>query len=205
MVHGGWWEARYDLRLMDPLCADLAARGLLVWNLEYRRTGGADGGWPETFDDVLTALARQPRVGTAPTVAIGHSAGGHLALLAGARGAVDEVVALAPITDPARCAREGWGADAPTVFLGGAPRDAPGAYRDATPPLRQAAGARLVVHGTADDRVPVSHSRDYVAGAEPAADYLELPGVDHFEVIDPLHSSWLDVVAWLGGDRQAPG
>jgi len=203
VLHGGWWQARYGLELMDGLCADLSGRGLLVWNIEYRRMDGDGGGWPTTFDDVLACIATMPVPHGAPTVAVGHSAGGHLALLAGAHGAVDEVVGLAPITDLARCAREGWGEGAPMRFLGGEPDALAHKYAAATPPPKQAAGARLVVHGDADDRVPVAHSRDYVAAAEPAVDYVELPGVDHFDVIDPEKPCWQHVVTWLERDRGA--
>jgi hypothetical protein len=35
VIHGGFWRARYDLRLEDELVPDLAARGWAVW-LEER-------------------------------------------------------------------------------------------------------------------------------------------------------------------------
>nr|WP_205660661.1 prolyl oligopeptidase family serine peptidase [Amycolatopsis antarctica] len=201
MLHGGWWRAEYDLHLMDAICADLAGRGLLVWNIEYRRIEGDGGGWPTTLDDVLSCVSTMPVPAGAPTTAIGHSAGGHLALLAGAHGAVDDVVALAPITDPARCFREGIGGTAPVLFTGGEPDDRPETYRAATPPAKQPAGHRLVVHGDADCSVPVVHSRDYVAAAEPPAEYLEVSGADHFAVIDPAHPLWQRVVSWMDRER----
>src|SRR3954468_21836258 len=46
LFHGGFWRDRYDLSLMDGLCADLAARGWEAWNVEYRRLGGG-AHWPE--------------------------------------------------------------------------------------------------------------------------------------------------------------
>lgn len=86
LVHGGFWRARYDLSLGRPLAADLVRRGYAVWNLEYRRAG-AGGGWPATFEDIAAGidhLADLP-VGTSRVVAIGHSAGGHLAAWAAGR------------------------------------------------------------------------------------------------------------------------
>jgi dipeptidyl aminopeptidase/acylaminoacyl peptidase len=64
----------------------------------------------------------------------------------------------------------------------------------------------LLVHGDEDVRVPVQHSRDYVAAARAAGDpleYVEIAGGDHFCVIDPAHDSWGRVRAWLSpeGDR----
>ena len=36
LVHGGYWRAGYDQTLEDAVAADLAGRGYLVWNLDYR-------------------------------------------------------------------------------------------------------------------------------------------------------------------------
>ncbi len=63
LLHGGFWRDRWDLRLMDALAADLAARGWRVANVEYRRVGADGGGWPTTFDDVLAALGRSAKLG----------------------------------------------------------------------------------------------------------------------------------------------
>ena len=52
-------------------------------------------------------------------------------------------------------------------------------------PLRVPA---LLIHGDADDRVPVSQSRDLRGGRGAAGDDCELhelPGGDHFELVDP--------------------
>jgi acetyl esterase/lipase len=89
VIHGGFWRARYDLSLGRPLAADLAARGYAAWNLEYRRAL-AGGGWPATFEDVaagIDLLATLP-VDTSRVVAVGHSAGGHLAAWAAGRAAL---------------------------------------------------------------------------------------------------------------------
>ena len=86
VLHGGFWQAAYDLSLGRPLAADLAARGYAAWNLEYRRVGGG-GGWPATFEDVaagIDLLAALP-VETSRVVAVGHSAGGHLGVWAAGR------------------------------------------------------------------------------------------------------------------------
>ena len=75
VIHGGFWQAAYDLSLGRPLAADLAARGYAAWNLEYRRAGGR-GGWPTTFEDVaagIDLLAALP-VETSGVAAVGHSA-----------------------------------------------------------------------------------------------------------------------------------
>ena len=90
MIHGGFWRARYGRKLMHPVCRDLASRGWAAWNLEYRRLGRlSGGGWPTTFDDVAAGVDHLAEL-AAPLdlsriVAIGHSAGGHLAAWAAAR------------------------------------------------------------------------------------------------------------------------
>ncbi|MQS16754.1 alpha/beta fold hydrolase [Streptomyces kaniharaensis] len=204
-VHGGWWRDRHDLHLMDALAADLAGRGWCVANVEYRRTGHDGGGWPQTLADVLAAVAAvrgaRPHLADLPSVAVGHSAGGQLALLAAEAGAVGSAVALAPITDLARCAAEGLGEGATPLFIGSPYEDDPAAYRDASPlnrlPLHR---PYLVVHGDRDQRVPVTHSRAYIEAATAADDrvaYAEHPGADHFDVIDPAHASWAHAIAWL--------
>jgi acetyl esterase/lipase len=60
VIHGGFWRARFDLSLGRPLAADLAARGYVAWNLEYRRAY-AGGGWPGTFEDVAAEYSNFAR------------------------------------------------------------------------------------------------------------------------------------------------
>ena len=83
LIHGGFWRQRYGRELEGGIARDLAARGWAVWNIEYRRLGG-EGGWPTTFEDVEAAIRALP-VDAARVVAIGHSAGGQLALWAASR------------------------------------------------------------------------------------------------------------------------
>jgi len=57
---------------------------------------------------------------------------------------------------------------------------------------------QLLVHGEADDRVPVEQSRRYAEAARAAGDPCELlvlPGVGHFEVIDPRTDAWARAAA----------
>ncbi|MDP9118363.1 MAG: alpha/beta hydrolase, partial [Actinomycetota bacterium] len=86
VIHGGFWRSQYDLTLGAPLALDLAARGYLTWNLEYRRVGGG-GGWPNTLADVAAGIDHLATLGvdTSRVVAVGHSAGGQLAAWAAGR------------------------------------------------------------------------------------------------------------------------
>jgi pimeloyl-ACP methyl ester carboxylesterase len=59
---------------------------------------------------------------------------------------------------------------------------------------------QLLVHGARDENVPVTLSRSYAEAARAAgddADLIELPGADHFDVIDPQHEAWAVVVEAL--------
>src|SRR3712207_83752 len=82
LIHGGFWRERWRRDLMAPLAEDLQVRGLGAFNVEYRRLD-CGGGLPETVDDVRAAIEHLRGLGHEPIGAIGHSAGGHLALLTG--------------------------------------------------------------------------------------------------------------------------
>jgi acetyl esterase/lipase len=182
VLHGGFWRDRYDLTLMDGLCEDLAARGFEAWNAEYRRLGASGARWPEMAADVRAAaeLARAE-------VAVGHSAGGHLALWLAAEGLVERAVGQAPVSDLVAAAPLSDGVAAEL-----------GAPKEASPRHRLPIGRpQLVLHGTLDDCVPVQMSRDYAATAGVEVTYMEREGEGHFEHIDPASAAWAAVVGWL--------
>ena len=88
IIHGGFWKAAYDASLGRPLAASLRDEGWTAANVEYRRVGNG-GGVPQTLDDVaaaIDALADVEGVDTTNVITLGHSAGGHLAVWAAARG-----------------------------------------------------------------------------------------------------------------------
>ena len=198
VIHGGFWRPRYGADLMDALCDDLAQRGYSAWNVEYRRVG-AGGGWPSTFDDVEAATRAAGACG-APLVTLGHSAGGHLALWAGARCGSELAVAQAGVTD----LRDAWDRDlssgAVGELLGGSPDDVPERYAAASPAALLPLGVRqLIVHGQHDDVVPPELSRAYARRAREAGDDVELVECDegHFECLDPASKSWAAIVERL--------
>ena len=204
LLHGGWWRSRHDLHLMDALASDLCDQGHLVWNLEYRRIDGDGGGWPESLLDVMNAVqdlcAGPVTVDPASVVAVGHSAGGHLALHAAKAAGLGGVVALAPITDLARSEQEGLGEGATAVFLDETDTTLP-IYDEASPLHQLPIGKpQLIVHGTEDWRVPVAHSRDYATKAVSAGDdvqLVEVQGGDHMFVLEPDHAYWAQAREWL--------
>jgi acetyl esterase/lipase len=197
-VHGGFWRQEYDRVHARPLANALAAEGFVVAVPEYRRVGGA-GSWPTTADDVEAALTALPGllegtgVTTTTTTIVGHSAGGHLVLwLANQPVAVDRVVALAPVGNLRKAAEWGMGAGATVDLLGGTPEQVPEVYDAADPATRLRTRPPypvVVVHGDRDDDVPVQSSRGLKSRFD-WLDYRELPGADHFAVIDPVSDAW---------------
>lgn len=207
LVHGGAWQERVDLTLVEPMARDLRDRGYAVWNVEYRRVGEPGGGWPGTFADVgaavdhLAVLALDHPVDPGRAVVVGHSAGGTLALWdAGRQGRVQPLghLALAGITDLEACVDEDPLAGACAQVLGGTPEAAAARYRRASPLARLPTGRRQgLVHGADDIVVPVGQSTGYALAAETAGDEVALdvvPNAGHFQLIDPSHPAYQDQV-----------
>ncbi|HEX3737373.1 MAG TPA: alpha/beta fold hydrolase [Solirubrobacterales bacterium] len=197
-IHGGFWRARVDAASIAPLATTLAEAGHRVWNLEYPRVGEVGGGWPGTAEAAAAALdALLQTAGGRPVVVLGHSAGGHLALWASRGRPVAGVIALAPVCDLRAARRAGLGEGAVEEFIGAPPEAAAEAYLEASPGARLPLGVpALLIHGDADQRVPIAQSRAYVEAARAAGDeveLVELTGADHMELIDPEGRAWAPI------------
>jgi acetyl esterase/lipase len=216
VVHGGYWRAQYDRSLMEGLCLDLAAHGLAAWNVEYRRVGGG-GGWPETFLDVAAGVDALDGV-DAPldlsrVVAVGHSAGGHLALWTAGR---ETLPPEAPGAEPRiriRAAVSQAGvldltlaaglmpSSTPTRALLGDPTQHFERYVLASPRERLPLGIpQLVLHGDRDDTVSMRIATSYATAARNAGDECELRVLSrtgHFEHLDAGSDAWHVARDWL--------
>lgn len=217
-IHGGYWRSRYDLAYFGHACASLTEAGIATWNIEYRRTGHEGGGWPGTFRDVAAAadylrpLALEYALDLNRVVTLGHSAGGHLALWLAARHRIPEgdplytedplplkgAVALAGVVDLRRAHTLGLSEDATGLLMGCVPAQHLERYASASPYELLPLGVRqFLLHGTADDSVPLELSERYeeraVALGDPAT-LLTLPDTGHFELVDPTSNVWPDVV-----------
>jgi len=174
VLHGGSWKSTYNLIHLGHLCITLRDAGIATLNVEYRRVGDPGGGWPGSRDDVLLAVEHSQRL-SKRIVLVGHSAGGHLALLAAAHFRVP-VVALAAVSDPAT-----WQNDAVRAFFQGE------AEPDGSPLAQLPLGVpHVLAHGTCDDVVPFEQSARYAEAAAGEAELIALEGAGHFEPIDPL-------------------
>ena len=214
VIHGGCWLAEYGLGYISAFADALTAAGVATWSIEYRRVGDVGGGWPGTFQDVADAadflldIAPEYELDLDRVAAVGHSAGGHLALwLAGRkwlegddplRGeaplALNGVVALAGIPDlAAYAAPEGCGA-AVSGLLDGEPDEVPDRLLRASPIAMVPFGiAQTLVIGEFDTIVPESQAESFADAARQMGDSVSvttIPGAGHFELVDPSHGGF---------------
>lgn len=186
-MHGGFWRNRYRRDLMAPLADDLVSRGYAALNVEYRRLD-AGGGWPESARDVVAAIDHLGE----PVDVVGHSAGGHLALIAAAEGRARRVVGQAAVSDLEEGIRLRLGDGVVERFAGEAPLD------EASPIRRAPLGVPvLLVHGADDDTVPASMSEAFAARGGDVTLSVRA-GEGHFEHVDPASGAWGDAVRFLG-------
>jgi acetyl esterase/lipase len=219
VIHGGFWQSAYNLSHISHLCAALTRKGVITCNLEYRRLGDSGGGWPGTFQDVSLAtnhilgmISSDRRVDAARTAVLGHSAGGHLALWlvsrhripkasplhSGQKYRLGSAVSLAGVCDLRRAFQQRLGNGVVAKLIGGTPNQYPERYDAGSPiELLPTETRQVLVHGTADDIVPVSQSENFVERAEQLGEHpnlVKLDGVGHFELIDPESDAWSTVV-----------
>lgn len=212
IIHGGCWLSEYGLSYMGHLSGALAEAGVATWSVEYRRVGNQGGGWPGTFEDVaraadhLRTIAKTYPLDIDQVVAVGHSAGGHLALWLAARKLLPKdspvyspdplplrgVVSLAGITD---LRRSGTACDANvTQLMGGSSKDKAAIYSQASPiELLPLGIPSAIVQGSIDSIIPLAMAEDYADAAKKKGDSAKLVVIEkagHFEVVDPKSFAW---------------
>ena len=196
VLHGGYWQATYNLIHTGHLCVALASAGIATWNLEYRCVGVPGGEWPAAGEDVSLALAGLERLAfphDGRVVLVGHSAGGQLALWAARRSGLP-VVALAPVSDVRDAVARRGPQSAPGRFM------AEEWFAEGSPlELLPLGVPQVVLHGTADEDVPYAMSERYVAAAGGEAELVALAGVGHFEPIDPQAPAFEQTLAAIRG------
>ncbi|MDB5950217.1 MAG: alpha/beta hydrolase [Massilia sp.] len=210
LVHGGCWTVEFGgIEQMRNLAGALAARGIAVWNVEYRRVDEAGGGYPGTYQDMNAALdllgeqAQHQQLDLGRIVAIGHSAGGQLVQWIAGRERirpssplfrarllpVRQIISLGGLADlrhertliAAGCGRS-------TVELAGSPSAArPDVFADTNPAELMPNGSHTVlINGELDKVSPPRAAHDYAARARAAGDsasVLILPGASHYDEV----------------------
>ncbi len=217
LVHGGCWTVEYGgITQMRNVAGALAARGIAVWNVEYRRVDEPGGGYPGTYQDInasldsLAAQAARYQLDTTRIVAMGHSAGGQLVQWIAGRGriapssplyqaaplAVRHIISLGGLADLRReqaLIKSSCGRD--IVQLAGLPSAArPDVYADTNAAELMPNGSRTVlVTGELDTISPPRAAHDYAARAQAAGDQAEvviLPGASHYDEIAASSPAW---------------
>ena len=200
LVHGGFWRPEYDRLHLRPMADALSQHGLLVVSLEYRRIPGDPDA---TVGDVQLAL-RALAAGDVPTGLpaerhiIGHSAGGHLALLMAddPGSGLASCLALAPVADLREADRLRLDDDAVRAFLGADPTARPDLDPGQRPPPTIPV---TVLQGAVDEIVPPAVSRvaAWQGGESGTPRFVDITGAGHFSLIDPMSSAWPEVLIAL--------
>ncbi len=215
IVHGGCWTTSIaDRSLMNWIADDLRKSGYAVWNIDYRGVDRAGGGYPGTFldaanaADALRANATKFHLDTRRVVAVGHSAGGHLALwLAGRTNLpkssalrtgtplnIASVISLGGLPDleaTAASPDNGCGTDVVAQLVGTGRKNV---YADTSVTSLLPLGVpQHLVNGREDRIIPFRLATDYVAKATRAGDKVTLhtvPATGHVELIAPETAAW---------------
>jgi len=212
MVHGGCWQTDIaDRTIMSWIAADLAGRGVAVWNIDYRGVDRPGGGYPGTFQDVAAAAdalrvhAARYKLDLRRLVATGHSAGGHLALWLAARPRLAEgsplrtaadpisiraVVSLGGLPDLEEAARPP-GSGCGTEVIG---RLTSGNFADTSVPRLAPLGLpQVLINGRQDRIIPLAYVEGYASPMRAAGDDVRVRMIDatgHVELIAPESRAW---------------
>ena len=220
MVHGGCWTTSIaDRSLMNWIADDLRNSGVAVWNIDYRGVDRVGGGYPGTFADAakaadqLAANAKTFNLDTRYVAAIGHSAGGHLALWLAARPKlpatsplrtanplrIDHVISLGGLPDleaTAASPENGCGVEVVAQLVGKPTPQHPDVYADTSVPRLLPLGMKQdLINGREDRIIPFVMATDYVAKANAAGDTATLhtiPATGHVELIAPETAAWAE-------------
>jgi acetyl esterase/lipase len=211
MVHGGCWQTEIaDRRIMNWVADDLRRRGIAVWNIDYRGVDRSGGGYPGTFldaaaaADALGANATRYGLDVSRLVAVGHSAGGHLALWLAGRAripagsplrvgnpiAIRTVISLGGLPDLEEAARPP-GSGCGTGVIG---RLTGGRFDDTSVPRLAPIGiAQVLVNGREDRIIPARYAEDYARQMRSKGDDVAVRMLDrtgHVELIAPESAAW---------------
>ena len=164
VLHPGAWSSGDKSWVFTPHDMNLAAKGYVVFDMQYRFTG--ETLWPGQMDDCREAIrwvkANAAKYGVDPTriALLGRSSGGHIALST-AYQARDEfadtaVCAVVGIYPPSNFSMVGERVDHRIeALMGGDLIDMPERYYDASPlnHIRPESPPTLLVHGQKDGLV----------------------------------------------------
>lgn len=198
LIHGGCWSNAFRVEQTYPMATALALNGFPVWSAEYRATGDVGGGWPGTFEDIQQAITTLNEradefYSQRQLVIVGHSAGGHLALLSGSHASnTNDIVGIAPIVNITDYARQsGSCSGLARTFMGGSPDDFPERYEQANPEPEFLTDSAYLFFGGKDNIVPES-----LAGSS-GLTFQVVNDAGHFDFIHPGTDTFDEVLFYL--------
>jgi acetyl esterase/lipase len=217
VIHGGCWVSEFATLQNTAAVSDaLRDAGVATWNVEYRRLDNPGGGWPGTFADIAAGvdkvrdIAETRLIDLTRVIAIGHSAGGHLALWAAARHKLPKggpLYRANPLPLRAAVALGGpgdlkgfyeyaaniCGSNVIDSLMGGAPAAVADRYAQGSPmELLPLSVRQLLIVGVDDPVMPAAARKAYAAAGKKAGDRVDVVEVQgsHFEVIAPTSAAW---------------
>lgn len=201
LVHGGCWLQQYDVNHITAAAVALRDDGYAVWAPEYRRATAQQKAWPQALNDVVESIdfirgQAHSAISSDKPIVIGHSAGGHLALLASTKTSVKAVIGLAAITDITSYAEGQSGCQqAARWLLGGTVTDAAMkyTYQHANPRLQSLDSTVVLLASEADSIVPKAQA-GYIRGAQ----VHRMNDAGHFDFIYPSSAAWQQLQLTLG-------
>ncbi len=213
VIHGGCWTSTYASYLNTQALSDaLRDEGYATFNIEYRCVDEVGGGWPGTFLDIGQAIdsikAYQAQLNMTKLIALGHSAGGHLAFWSLVREQLSpssDLYIESPVTIQGAISMGGsgdvlsnfshfanvCGPQALTGLFNGTPTEVPSHYHQGSPasflPIKK---AQWFLTGVDDQAVPPSLANHYLRLANEKGDgayvkTIELEACAHHEYNHP--------------------
>ena len=217
LVHGGCWTVKFGgIEQMHNVAGALAAQGIAVWNVEYRRVDEEGGGYPGTYLDMNAAIDRleadaaKYQLDTSRILAMGHSAGGQLVQWIGGRGKlapssplfqskylpIRQIISLGGLADlrnekdwiKSSCERD------VAQLTGVASAARPDVFADTNAAELVPNGSKTVlITGELDTVSPPRVAHAYAERARRAGDRAEvliLPGASHYDEVAASSPAW---------------
>ena len=219
LVHGGGWVGGERADMTD-LAEYMAAQGFLVYNVPYR-TMALGGVFPDPYLDIgcgvafARSTARQFGGDPGAVTLIGYSAGAHLGAVVALAG--DDFAGACTVTNESRQPDGFIGIAGPydsdqfspllIPFFGGSRDDAVEAWSAGNPfsYLDHRVGMPIqLLHGTADNTVPLQFSQDFATALQEAghdAILRVIRNAGHRDMVDPAAEASAIVEAVLDMTR----
>ena len=217
-IHGGGWRSEWSKNYTEAFVEALTEQGFATWDLEFRRMGHQDGGFPGTFEDIadgadhLRLVAESYPLNLDRVIAVGHSSGGHLALWLAGRSQLPEssvlyrgnplalrgVVSIAGVNDLEMSYKLGNRTDVLTLINADSLESATARFEETNPArLRPLNVPQTLMIGDQDSQWRLKMTERYAQESTGAGDFTKLvvvPGANHMDVVD-ARSGFAEAVA----------